>query len=60
MVTSELAKTPQESRLKRTCFLAEAMYWRQQGNRKQKRNSLSMARCERDNGRYFLGNDLPF
>nr|DAQ93104.1 MAG TPA: hypothetical protein [Caudoviricetes sp.] len=60
MIPLELAKTPEESRLKRVCHLAEARYWRKVGNRSQKQLALRLARYERQSSRYFLGNDLPF
>lgn len=59
MISFELAKTPKESRLKRACYLAEARYWRQMGNRDQKQLHLRLARYERQSCREFLGNDLP-
>jgi hypothetical protein len=39
---SELAKTPEESRLKRVCHIAEARYWRKVGNR-SRNNWLRLA-----------------
>lgn len=60
MIPVELAKTPKESRLKRACHIAEARYWRQVGNRRQKQLHLRLARYERQSCREFLGNDLPF
>lgn len=60
MIPTELATTPEESRLKRACYLAEARYWRKAGNRSQKQTSLRLARYERLSTRDFLGNDLPF
>ena len=60
MIPIELAKTPEESRLKRACHIAEARYWRQVGNRSQKQTALRLARYERLSTRDFLGNDLPF
>jgi hypothetical protein len=56
---SELAKTPEESRLKRVCHIAEARYWRKVGNRRQKQLAQA-GRYERQSSRDFLGNDLPF
>jgi len=33
MIPVQLAKTPELSRLKRNCYVAEALYWRKVGNR---------------------------
>lgn len=60
MIPVELARTTEESRLKRVCYIAEARYWRQVGNRRQKQTALRLARYERLSSRDFLGNDLPF
>lgn len=60
MIPVDLAKSPEASRLKRAYHLAEARFWRQQGNHTMKKNALHLARCERVNIRDFLGNDLPF
>jgi hypothetical protein len=43
MIPLELAKTPEESRLKRVCHIAEARYWRKVGNRRQKQLALRLA-----------------
>lgn len=59
MIPVELARTKEESRLKRICFLAEARYWRSAGNKKLKRLNLSLAKNERLSSRDFLG-DPPF
>ncbi|MFK3706365.1 hypothetical protein ACI2JR_15710 [Klebsiella sp. NPDC088457] len=59
MIPVELAKTPEESRYKRAVHLAEARYWKSCGNRRMKKAALQLARNERMNNHYFLG-DAPF
>lgn len=59
MIPVQLARTEEESRLKRICFLAEARYWRKVGNKKLKQVNLSLARDERLSTRDFLG-EPPF
>lgn len=59
MIPSQLARSEKESRMKRVCFLAEAIYWRMAGNKKQKNIYLSLARNERISSREFLG-EPPF
>lgn len=60
MIPVQLAKTPELSRLKRKCYVVEAMYWRKDGNRKMKALCLLMARDERINKCEFLGDELSF
>lgn len=60
MIPVDLAKTPEASRLKRAYHLAEARYWRQQGNRSMKKHALHLARCEKVNKRDFLDGVIPF
>lgn len=60
MLPVQLARTPKQSHLKRKSLLVEALYWRDEGNRKMKRVCLSMARDERLNKGLFLGDELPF
>lgn len=59
MIPVQLARTPEESRLKRIALIAEARYWRHVGNKKLKRVNLSLARDERLSSRDFLG-EPPF
>ncbi|WP_406671770.1 hypothetical protein [Raoultella terrigena] len=59
MLPVELARTPKESRIKRAAHLAEARYWKVCGNRRMKQLALQLARNERMNNFYFLG-DAPF
>ncbi|HII2223420.1 TPA: hypothetical protein ACYZ0F_005126 [Escherichia coli] len=58
MITVELAKTPELSRLKREYHIAEARYWRKAGDKL----CLWQAQRERMNEREFLSSpsELPF
>lgn len=62
MIPTDLARTPELSRLKRQYHLTEAMYWRKSGDKSMKSFCLSMARRERMNKGEFLEDPhkLPF
>ena len=60
MIPVQLAKTPELSRLKRNCYVAEALYWRKVGNKRMENHYRHMASIERLNKFEFLGDELPF
>lgn len=62
MIPTDLARTPELSRRKRLYHIAEALYWREAGNKSMERNCLSLARDERMNRGEFLADPhkLPF
>lgn len=62
MIPTDLARTPELSRIKRQYHLTEAMYWRKAGDRSMKSFCLVMARRERINKGEFLANpnEIPF
>ncbi len=49
MIPTDLARTPELSRIKRQYHLTEAMYWRKAGDKSMKSFCLDMARRERMN-----------
>ncbi len=59
MIPAQLARTEEESRLKRIALIATARYWLHVGNKKQARINLSLARDERLSSRELLG-EPPF
>ncbi|EBT5956334.1 hypothetical protein CN829_09235 [Salmonella enterica] len=62
MIPTDLARTPELSRIKRQYHLTEAMYWRKAGDKSMKSFCLDMARRERMNKGEFMANpsELPF
>ncbi|EBY3428950.1 hypothetical protein D4E50_14965 [Salmonella enterica subsp. enterica serovar Senftenberg] len=62
MIPTDLARTPELSRIKRQYHLTEAMHWRKAGDKSMKSFCLDMARRERMNKGEFLANpsELPF
>lgn len=62
MIPTDLARTPELSRRKRLYHIAEALYWREAGDKSMKSFCMSMARRERMNKGEFLADPhkLPF
>ncbi|QZN98220.1 hypothetical protein [Symbiopectobacterium purcellii] len=55
-----IQKTPELSRLARLNYLTEALYWRNAGNREEKKKALKLALLERLNKRYLLDENMSF
>lgn len=62
MIPTDLERTPELSRLKCQYYVAEALYWREAGNKSRENFCLSLARREQMNKGEFLADPhkLPF